>query len=110
MPNILNQGRASNRCPFYGDRLNDVWEFDKVAGNNLKHQNQKPIDLIEQCINKHSQEEGVVFDGFIGSGTTAIACMNTNRNYIGYELDKDYYNIAIARIEKHKEANKLKSK
>ncbi|BBM81305.1 putative cytosine specific DNA methyltransferase [Staphylococcus phage KSAP7] len=39
----------------------------------------------------------------MGSGTTAIACMNTNRNYIGFELDEEYYNLANERVEKHKE-------
>ena len=41
----------------------------------------------------------VVFDGFIGSGTTAIACINTNRNYIGFELDEEYDKVAEQRIE-----------
>ena len=40
-------------------------------------------------------------DPFMGSGTTAIACMNTNRNYIGFEIDKQYYDIAINRVNEH---------
>lgn len=82
-----------------GKRITDVWEFDKVVGNKQKHQNQKPLELIEQCILKHSSENELIFDGFIGSGTTAIACINTNRNYIGFELDKEYFDIANKRIE-----------
>ena len=95
---LVNKGRAL----FNGKRLTDVWEFDRVVGNNQLHQNQKPLELIEQCITKHSNVGDVVFDGFIGSGTTAIACLNTNRNYIGFELDKGYFDIANDRIDKHK--------
>lgn len=90
----VNKGR----CPIRGGRLTDVWYFDKVSNSDLIHQNQKPLDLIEQCIIKSSDEGGVVFDGFMGSGTTAIACLKTKRNYIGCELDTEYFNIAEDRI------------
>lgn len=85
---------------FNGKRLTDVWEFDRVSGKKQLHQNQKPLDLIKQCIEKHSDDGDLVFDGFVGSGTTAIACKELNRNYIGFELDKYYYDIAIERISK----------
>ena len=70
-------------------------------GRNQVHQNQKPIELIELCVKKHSNEGDVVFDGFMGSGTTAIACVNTNRNYIGFELDETYYEKSLERIKNH---------
>jgi len=92
---LVNKGRSK----FNGTRLTDVWEFKRVAGKGQLHQNQKPIEMIEQCIKKHSNKNDIVFDGFMGSGTTAIACMNTNRNYIGFELDKEYYEIASNRID-----------
>ena len=63
------------------------------------HQNQKPIDLLKQAIEKSSDESAVVFDGFMGSGSTGVACVNTNRNFIGIELDDGYFNIAKKRIE-----------
>ena len=84
-----------------GKRLSDIWSFPKVVGRNQVHQNQKPIELIERCVTKHSNEGDVVFDGFMGSGTTAIACINTNRNYIGFELDQEYYRASIERINNH---------
>lgn len=90
----VNKGR----CPIRGKRITDVWEFPRVSGKAQLHQNQKPIELIEQCIEKSSDTGAIVFDGFMGSGTTAVACMNTGRNYIGFELDKEYYDIAIDRI------------
>lgn len=43
----------------------------------------------------------MILDGFMGSGTTAVACMETGRNYIGYEIDKEYYDIAIKRIHRY---------
>ncbi len=91
---LVNKGRKL----FNGKRLTDVWHFDRVVGKKQLHQNQKPIELIEQCILKHSSEGDLVFDGFIGSGTTAVACLNTNRKYIGFELDKKYYDVACRRL------------
>ena len=92
---LVNKGRSI----INGKRLTDVWNFKRVPSDSLIHQNQKPLALIEQCILKHSQEGDTVFDGFMGSGTTAEACINTNRNYLGFELDKDYYNVAQKRLE-----------
>ena len=85
-----------------GKRLSDIWSFPKIVGKQQMHQNQKPIELITQCILKHSGEDDIILDGFIGSGTTAIACLNTNRNFIGFELDKEYFDMANERINKHK--------
>jgi site-specific DNA-methyltransferase (adenine-specific) len=93
---LVNKGRVL----FNGNRITDVWNFNRVSGKQQLHQNQKPLDLITQCIEKHSKENDLVFDGFMGSGTTAIAAINTNRNYIGFELDKQYYNIAQERISR----------
>lgn len=92
---FANKGRKE----INGKRLTDIWEFDRVAGPSLVHQNQKPIALIEQCLLKSSCENDVVLDGFMGSGTTAVACLKNNRNFIGFELDKDYYNICVDRID-----------
>ena len=92
---LVNKGR----CIFNGKRITDIWEFDKVVGKNQLHQNQKPIDLLSRCIEYHSKENDVVLDCFMGSGSTAIACINTKRNYIGFEIDKKYYDIANERIK-----------
>lgn len=92
---LVNKGR---KC-FNGKRLTDVWFFDRVAGKKQVHQNQKPVDLLEQCILKHSNENDIVFDGFMGSGSTGVACLNTNRSFIGVELNENYFNIAKERIE-----------
>lgn len=65
------------------------------------HPTQKPLALFEWLIKTYTNEGDLVLDNCIGSGTTAVACVNTNRNYIGIELDEEYYNIAKNRINKH---------
>ncbi|MBF2307768.1 DNA-methyltransferase [Staphylococcus hominis] len=92
---LVNKGHKN----FNGERLTDIWNFNKVPNEILVHQNQKPLHLIERCIEKHSFENDLVFDGFMGSGTTAIAAMNTNRKFLGCELDKGYFEIAQNRIK-----------
>lgn len=82
-----------------GKRISDVWQFARVKPKEQTHQNQKPIDLLKQAIEKSSDEGAVVFDGFMGSGSTGVACVNTNRHFIGIELDEGYFNIAKKRIE-----------
>jgi len=84
-----------------------IIEFSNVLFNTI-HPTQKPIDLFEYLIKTYSNEGELVLDNCIGSGTTAIACINTNRNYIGFEWCPDephdkYFNIANKRIEEHKQ-------
>ena len=94
---LVNKGQRK----FNGERLTDIWEFPRVSGDGQLHQNQKPIELIKRCIEKHSNVGDVVFDGFMGSGTTAAAALDTNRNYIGFELDEYYFNVAEKRLKNH---------
>ena len=63
------------------------------------HPTQKPVALMEYLIKTYSNEGETVLDFTMGSGTTGVACVNTNRNFIGIELDEKYYNIAKERIE-----------
>ncbi len=93
---LVNKGEA----PFVGKRLTDVWHYDRIVGNKQKHQNQKPINLIKQCLLKHSLDGDIVFDGFMGSGTTAVACKELNRNFIGCEIEAKYCEIAEKRLRK----------
>ena len=67
------------------------------------HPTQKPVALFEYLIKTYTKEGETVLDNCMGSGTTAIACLNTNRNYIGFELDEEYYKASLDRIEEHKE-------
>lgn len=77
----------------------------KKEGRRI-HPTQKPTALIEYLIKTYSNEGETILDNCMGSGTTAIACINTNRNYIGFELDKGYYDIAVKRIEEHLQKHK----
>ena len=69
------------------------------------HITEKPEGLIKFYLENSSNENDVVFDPFIGSGTTAIAAMNTGRNFLGFEKDKEYYEIAKKRIEERRDYN-----
>ena len=84
-----------------GKRIPDIIQAKK-SGNKL-HPTQKPIDLLEIFIEKSTNENDTVFDGFMGSGSTGIACLNTKRNFIGIEIDSDYFNVAKNRIEQHQQ-------
>lgn len=64
------------------------------------HPTQKPVALFEYLIRTYTNENETVLDNCMGSGTTAIAASNTGRNFIGFELDPDYFNIANDRIQK----------
>jgi site-specific DNA-methyltransferase (adenine-specific) len=63
------------------------------------HPTQKPVELLKHLINLCSQENELVFDGFSGSGSCAVACIKTNRRFIGCELDNQYFDLACKRIE-----------
>lgn len=78
----------------------DVLEFNVVPNRNGKlHPTQKPVELIEYLIKTYSNEGDTVLDNCMGSGTTAIAAINANRNFIGFELNPDYYKISINRLK-----------
>lgn len=63
------------------------------------HPTQKPVDLLEYLIKTYTNEGELVLDNCMGSGSTGVACVNTNRKFIGIELDENYFNIAKERIE-----------
>ena len=79
---------------------NNVWDFKRDKGENY-HSCQKPIDILERLIQVHSKKGATVLDCFMGSGSTGVACLQTNRNFIGIELDEKYYNIAKKRCSNY---------
>lgn len=62
------------------------------------HPTQKPVELIEFLVKSYCPEGGLVLDNCMGSGTTAVACINTGRNYLGFEIEESYYKISEERI------------
>ena len=83
-------------------RLNPVFKINNKKENTIGHSAPFPIDIPEMALSFYTGVGDLALDPFMGSGTTAIACMNTNRNFIGFELDPDYYNQAKERLERHK--------
>lgn len=81
-----------------GFRYADIIKARRTGNKN--HPTEKPVDLLETFIKNSSDENAVVFDGFMGSGSCGVACVNTNRRFIGIELDEGYFNIAKERIGK----------
>ena len=80
-----------------------VLKFKSVPNTPKKsklHPTQKPVALMEYLINTYTNENETVLDFTMGSGTTGVACVNTNRNFIGIELDDKYFEIAENRINK----------
>ena len=72
--------------------------FDNNFTREQLHPTQKPVALFEYLIKTYTNETEIVLDNCMGSGTTAVACINTNRNYIGFELSEEYCKIAEERI------------
>ena len=88
-----------------GDRRypKSVLEFSNVLhGKSLLHPTQKPVELLRYLIRTYTDEGQTVLDNCMGSGTTAVAALLERRNYIGFELNREYYDKAIDRIQKAK--------
>lgn len=75
-----------------------VIKINKSINKNI-HPTQKPVALLEYLIKTYTNENETVLDNCMGSGSTGVACINTNRNFIGMEIDEEYFNIAKKRIE-----------
>ena len=84
-------GVKGSKPTFNSKYDNAIYHFPIQNGKDRFHKTQKSISLFEELIKKHSNEEDIVLDTFLGGGTTAIACKNTNRNFKGCEISKEYY-------------------
>jgi site-specific DNA-methyltransferase (adenine-specific) len=80
------------------DWFTDIQLVKNVSNDKTEHPCPVPVELMERIILLTTQEGDIVLDPFMGSGTVAIACKNTNRNYIGFEVSENYYEIAKKRI------------
>ena len=76
-----------------------IIEYSNANQKGKVHPTQKPIDLMEYLIKTYTNEGELVLDFTMGSGSTGVACLNTNRKFIGIELEEEYFNIAKKRIE-----------
>lgn len=93
---MLRKGKAKN---INNMGTKNVLKISNIIGNK-RHPTQKPVALLEYLIKTYTNEGDLVLDNCMGSGSTGIACLNTNRNFLGMELDENYFNIAKERIEK----------
>ena len=86
-----------------GGRLYDWWyaeQVKNVSKEKTTHPCQIPVEIMENVIGVIPNDENlIIIDPFMGSGTTGVACVNLNRNFIGMEIDEKYYQIAVKRIE-----------
>lgn len=92
---------------FNSEYDNGIYNFPINHEKMRFHTTQKPVSLIESLILKHSNVNDVVLDCFMGSATTAIACQNTQRNFIGCEIDKHYFDLSQKRIKSNIKPKKL---
>ena len=77
----------------------DVIEFDVVPNQRRDHPTQKPTALLEYLIKTYTNEGELVLDATMGSGSTGVACMNTNRRFVGFELEEKFFNISKKRLD-----------
>jgi site-specific DNA-methyltransferase (adenine-specific) len=106
--NATPNGWYMNSCEFIlflrkgkAKRINNLGSKTILKVDNVRgklHPTQKPVELMKILIENSSNEGDVVLDPFMGSGSTGVACLNTNRNFIGIELDKNYFEIAKERL------------
>ena len=102
------EGLSTNRC--YGNygKARDIVSDEKYPTDLISfqrnvhtgvHPTQKPVDLVRYLVRSYTNEGDIVLDNCMGSGTTAIACIKEKRNFIGFELNKEYYDMACKRID-----------
>jgi len=95
---IAHRGK---KCRWYDDshRIeNIIRDIPKIIPTKAQHPTQKPVDLAAHFIKLHSREGDIIFDPVMGSGSTGIAAVRLNRNFIGIEIDEHWYNVAKERI------------
>jgi site-specific DNA-methyltransferase (adenine-specific) len=98
----------SNAYQSYNDEYypTSVIEISNANQRDKIHPNQKPVELCEWLINTYTNENELVLDNCMGSASTAIACINTGRNYLGFEMDITYFDLANKRISESINKNK----
>lgn len=98
---LINKNKLTQKeWTDWGSRA--VWEFPSVRSND-EHEAMFPVELPLRCIKLLTEKNDIVLDPFMGSGTTALACLKTERNFIGIEKEPNYVNLANSKIEKAKQ-------
>ncbi|MGI9572355.1 MAG: DNA-methyltransferase, partial [Candidatus Actinomarinaceae bacterium] len=76
-----------------------IWNINPARAKKIGHPAPFPIELPQKFINLYSYKGDVILEPFLGSGTTSVAAKQLNRNYVGYEINKEYVDIANKRLE-----------
>ena len=97
-PILYGWKEGNGKHSFYGDRKNtSIWNVKRDNVSGYKHPTQKPVALSQKAVLNNSKEDDIIFDSFLGSGSTLIACEKTNRKCYGIELDPKYCDVIIKR-------------
>lgn len=99
-------GVKNSKPTFHSEYDNGIYKYPICHDKGRFHPTQKPIALLEEIIQKHSNENDIILDCFAGSASTAVAAFYQNRNFIGCELSKEYFDKAITRL---REINAIKT-
>ena len=95
---IYDYGTALRRLP-NNDLYNRVKKSEPVNGTDKIHPTEKPVSIVREFVLLNTDEGATILDPFMGSGTTAIACIKERRHFIGFEISKEYYDKAVRRIK-----------
>ena len=88
---------------FHSEYNPGIFKYPICSGKErTEHPTQKPLNLMQELLKIHTNDGDIVLDPFMGSGSTGVACKNLNRNFIGIELDENYFKIAEERIENYR--------
>ena len=91
-------GIKKGKGTFHSEYDNGIYHYPICHDKGRFHPTQKPVELLEELVRKHSDEGELILDCFAGSASTAVAAYNQNRNFIGCELSKEYYEKSIERL------------
>ena len=98
---IAVTGVKGGKPVFHSEYDNEIYKYPICHDKGRFHPTQKPLDLIKELIEKHSNPGDLVLDCFSGSGTTALAAYQTGRSFVGCELEKEYYDKSVIRLNKY---------
>lgn len=99
---ICQTSKSAMAAPLFSAQLKSVWSCPVDSTNQftlIKHPTVKPVRIIEYLIKFSTNEKDTVLDPFMGSGSTGIACLNTNRNFIGFEILEEYFDLSNERLK-----------
>lgn len=98
---VVFLGTKGKGWKYSGPRIHDIWEIPRVGTNRI-HSTEKPVDLYKKIIEISTQEGDLVIDPYMGSGASCIATMELKRNFLGYEIDKEYYSRIMTRVKEYR--------